>query len=74
MIIEAGSTDVSVPMYFVDDSSGSAPGEPTTGLLFSDIETGGSASYQRQGAARVDFQLFTQTAAGGSYGRRVRAS
>lgn len=59
MIITEGSTDVTVPFYFVDDVAGTAPGEPTTGLLFSDIETGGSASYQRQGAARVDFELFT---------------
>ena len=64
MIVTAGSTNVSVPFYFVDDVGGTAPGEPTTGLLFSDIETGGSASYQRQGAARVDFTLVTQTAAG----------
>ncbi len=59
MIITAGSTDVTVPAYFVDDDGGTSPGEPTTGLLFSDIETGGSASYQRQGAARVDFALVT---------------
>lgn len=59
MIITEGSTDVTVPFYFVDDVAGTAPGEPTTGLLFSDIETGGSASFQRQGAARVDFELFT---------------
>lgn len=64
MIITAGSTNRSVPVYFVDDDGGTAPGEPTTGLLFSDIETGGSASYQRQGAARVDFTLVTQTVAG----------
>ncbi len=59
MIITEGATDVTVPVYFVDDDGGTAPGEPTTGLLFSDIETGGSASYHRQGAARVDFTLKT---------------
>ncbi len=64
MIITAGKTDVTVDVYFVDDDGGTSPGEPTTGLLFSNIETGGSASYHRQGAARVDFTLVTQTAAG----------
>ncbi len=59
LTITAGATDVTVPVYFVDDDGGTAPGEPTTGLLFSNIETGGSASYQRQGAARVDFTLVT---------------
>ncbi len=59
MTVTAGATDVTVPVYFVDDDGGTAPGEPTTGLLFSNIETGGSASYQRQGAARVDFALVT---------------
>lgn len=64
MIVTAGKTNVTVDAYFVDDDGGAAPGEPTTGLLFSDIETGGSASYHRQGAARVDFTLVTQTVAG----------
>ena len=64
MIITAGKTNVTVDVYFVDDDGGTAPGEPTTGLLFSDIETGGSASYHRQGAARVDLTLVTQTVAG----------
>ncbi len=59
MIITEGSLDVTVPVYFVDDDGGTSPGEPTTGLLFSNIETGGSASYHRQGAARVDFTLVT---------------
>lgn len=67
MIVTQGSTDVSVPFYFVDDVAGTNPGEPTTGLLFSDIETGGSASYQRQGLARVDFELFTLTSASADY-------
>lgn len=64
MIITAGKINVTVDVYFVDDDGGTSPGEPTTGLLFSDIETGGSASYHRQGAARVDFTLITQTVAG----------
>lgn len=62
--IVAGSTDNTLYVYFVDDDGGTAPGEPTTGKLFSDIETGGSASYARQGATRTDFTLVTQTAAG----------
>ena len=64
MIINAGSTDVSVYVYIVEDAGSTNPGEPITGLLFSDIETGGSASYMRQGAARTDFTLVTQTPAG----------
>jgi hypothetical protein len=68
MIIKPGATDVTVNVYFADiptigwDATGNSA--PKTGLLFSNIETGGSASYQRQGAARVDFTLVTQTAAG----------
>lgn len=67
MIITAGSVNVSLPAYFVDDDGGTAPGEPTTGLLFSDIETGGSASYQRQGAARVDLTLITLASAAATH-------
>ena len=67
MIVTEGSTNVSVPFYFVDDVGGTNPGEPTTGLLFSDIETGGSASYQRQGAARVDFTLVTLASAAAAH-------
>lgn len=63
MIIAAGATDVSLYVYFVDDDGGTAPGEPTTGLLFSDIETGGSASYVRQGEARADLTLITLASA-----------
>ncbi len=59
-----GATDVTIYVYFVDDDGGTAPGEPTTGLAFGDIETGGSASTMRQGAARADFTLVTQTVAG----------
>lgn len=67
MIITAARTSVSVFVFFVDDDSGGSPGEPTTGLLFSDIETGGSASYSRQGAARVDFELVTLASASASW-------
>ncbi len=67
MIITAGKTSVSVQVFFVDDDSGTAPGEPTTGLLFSDIETGGSASYMRQGGARVDFTLVTLASASAAW-------
>jgi hypothetical protein len=62
--VTAGKTDVTVYFYIVQDASATSPGEPVTGLLFSDIETGGSASYARQGAARVDLTLVTQTPAG----------
>ncbi|MCK4706602.1 MAG: hypothetical protein KAT90_14075, partial [Gammaproteobacteria bacterium] len=37
------------------------------GLLFSDIETGGSASYVRQGAARVDLTLITLASASAAH-------
>ena len=67
MIITAGKTSVSVYVYFVDDDGGTAPGEPTTGLLFSDIDTGGSASYVRQGAARVDLTLITLASASAAH-------
>ena len=61
--ILAGSTNVSILVYFVDDVGGTNTGEPTTGLLFSDIETGGSASYVRPGAAQSDFTLITLASA-----------
>jgi hypothetical protein len=67
MIVTAGSTDVSVYYYIVQDASGTSPGEPVTGLLFSDIETGGSASYARQGAARVDLTLITLASASAAH-------
>jgi len=63
MKVDAGSVNVSVYYYIVQDASGTSPGEPVTGLLFSDIETGGSASYARQGAARVDLTLITLASA-----------
>ena len=67
MIITAGSTNRSVYFYIVQDASGTSPGEPVTGLLFSDIETGGSASYVRQGAARVDLTLITLASASAAH-------
>ena len=67
MIVTAGKTNVSIYVYFVDDDGGTAPGEPTIGLLFSDIETGGSASYVRQGAARTDFALVTLASASAAH-------
>ena len=67
MIITAGSTNRSVYFYIVQDASGTSPGEPVTGLLFSDIETGGSASYARQGAARVDLTLITLASASAAH-------
>ena len=57
MIVTAGKTNVSATFGIVGDAGNATPGEPVTGLLFSDIETGGSASYARQGAARVDLEL-----------------
>lgn len=63
-IATAGTTNRSEYFYIVGDASNASPGDPVTGLLFSDIETGGSASYMRQGAARVDLTLITQTVAG----------
>ena len=59
MIVTAGKTNVSVYFYITGDASHASPGDPITGLLFSDFETGGSASYVRQGAARVDLTLKT---------------
>lgn len=58
-IATAGTTNRSEYFYIVGDASNASPGDPVTGLLFSDIETGGSASYMRQGAARVDLTLIT---------------
>lgn len=59
MLTTAGKTNVIAYFYIVGDASNASPGDPITGLLFSDIETGGSASYMRQGAARVDLTLIT---------------
>ena len=67
MIVTAGKTNVSVYYYIVGDAGNAAPGEPVTGLLFSDIETGGSASYARQGAARVDLTLITLASASAAH-------
>lgn len=67
MIITAGSTNVSVNYYIVQDASATSTGEPITGLVFSDIETGGSASYARLGAARVDLTLITLASASAAH-------
>ena len=67
MIVTAGSTNVSVYYYIVQDASATSPGEPVTGLLFSNIETGGSASYVRQGAARTDLTLITLASASATH-------
>lgn len=67
MIVTAGSTNVSVYFYIVQDASATSPGEPVTGLLFSDIETGGSASYVRQGALRTDLTLITLASASAAH-------
>ncbi len=67
MIVTAGSTDRSVYFYIVGDAGHATPGEPITGLLYSDIETGGSASYARQGAARVDLTLITLASASAAH-------
>ncbi len=67
MIVTAGSTNVSVYFYIVGDAGHATPGEPVTGLLFSDIETGGSASYVRQGAARTDLTLVTLASASAAH-------
>jgi len=67
MIVTAGSSNVSVYFYIVQDASATSPGEPVTGLLFSDIETGGSASYVRQGAVRTDLTLITLSGASAAH-------
>lgn len=67
MKIKAGSTNVSVYYYIVGDASNAAPGEPVTGLLFSDIETGGFASYVRQGAASTELTLITLASASATH-------
>ena len=67
MIVTAGATNRSVYFYITGDASHASPGNPITGLLFSDIETGGSASYARQGAARVDLTLITLASASAAH-------
>lgn len=47
-MINAGSTNQSVYFNIVEDTGGTAPGEPKTGLAFGDIS---AARYVRQGAA-----------------------
>ena len=64
MRVAANSKNVSVYFYIVGNTVASSPwlqGEPVTGLLYSDIETGGSASYLRSSSARQDILLVTTT-------------
>lgn len=61
MNTDKGSTNVSVPFYITQDVGGTNPGEPKTGMAFGDLT---SASYSRQGAARVAITPITQTPAG----------
>lgn len=65
--ITKGATNQSVEFTILQDASATSPGEPKTGLLFSDIETGGSASYVRSGAARVDLTLITLASASATH-------
>lgn len=67
MIITTDATNKSLYFNIVGDASHASPGDPITGLLFSDIETGGSASYVRQGAARVDLELITLASASAAH-------
>jgi len=67
MNIPKGATNQSIYFYIVGDAGHATPGEPITGLLFSDIETGGSASYARAGAARVDLTLITLASASAAH-------
>ncbi len=57
---EVGQQNVTVGVNAIQDSNGAAPGEPKLALVFSDIETGGTASYWKVGANAVqDFTLVT---------------
>ena len=60
MIGSAGSTDRSAYFYIVQDNDGTAPGEPIAGLIHSDLD---SASYVRQGGARVAITPITLASA-----------
>lgn len=60
MIIAADATNRSIYIRIVEDASGTVPGEPKTGLLFSDLT---SASYARSGAARVAITPITLASA-----------
>ena len=63
-ILTQGFVDYSAYFYIVQDASATSPGEPVTGLLFSDIQTGGGASYCRRREARKAVTLITQTVTG----------
>lgn len=50
MVQAAGKIDNSILLYIVQDAGAASPGEPATGLTFSNLT---SASYVRPGSARV---------------------
>lgn len=56
MNVVAGKLNVSLYFYVQQDASAANPGEPHTGMLFSDLD---SASYMRQGGLRVDVTPIT---------------
>ena len=56
MITTAGAVNRSLYFYIQEDAGASNPGEPVTGLVFGNLD---SASYARQGAARVAITLAT---------------
>jgi len=58
--VDKGSTNVSVNFYITQDVGGTNPGEPKTGMAFGDLT---SASYARQGAARVAITPVIRTVA-----------
>lgn len=64
MIFLAGQTSRSVYFQVVEDSGGTNPGEPKTGMIFSDFEAG---SYARNGAARVAITMATLASASAAY-------
>lgn len=59
-----GATDYSANIYITQDVGGTNPGEPKTGVLFSDLT---SASYIRQGAARVAITPITLASASAAH-------
>ena len=64
MIVHKGATDVSAYFYIVQDAGATSPGEPKTGLAFGDLT---SASFARQGAARVAITLKTLASASAAH-------
>lgn len=64
MIVTAGAVNRSLYFYIQEDAGAANPGEPVTGLLFSSLD---SASYARQGAARVAITLATLASASAAH-------